>query len=255
MMIKMIQVNIWKGKFLKELILFLRREDPDVITLQEVTSGASNFWRNKRVDLFAHLKRELGLNGVVAPLYHYADKQHCYTGNAIFTKGTILSHKVAWMIGRGEGVYTKHKRHDPVKVARNLLDATIALRGKTFHALSFHGAWTKEPVDTPRKIQQARNLVRYLKRLRRPFILGGDFNMPPTSRVIKILDKVAYNAVSHSSISRTTHPTIHVIAKTKPKGLIVDFIYTSPHFKVLKIDAPLVAVSDHLPVRALLSIT
>lgn len=254
MTIKMIQVNIWKGQFLTELILFLRRESPDVITMQEVASGASNFWRNKHIDLFEYLRKRLRMDGVVAPLYHYADKQHCYTGNAIFTKGKILSQRVAWMIGRGEGVYTKHRRHDPVKVARNIVDATITLRSRTFHALSFHGAWTKDPVDTPRKLQQARNLAQYLKRLREPFVLGGDLNLPPSSRMIKMLDRAAYNAVRHSAIARTTHPTIHVTAKTKPQGLIVDFIYISPHFKVLKIDAPLVAVSDHLPVRAILSL-
>ena len=59
MKIKALQVNIWKGKFLDGLVEFLKREDPDIIFMQEVTTGALNFYENKSVDLFEELKDRL----------------------------------------------------------------------------------------------------------------------------------------------------------------------------------------------------
>lgn len=248
----MIQINVWEGKFLDDLVKFLKKEHADIITLQEVTSGNENLHTDTSLDLFPYLKDALGMEGALAPKF-FSDEQS-YIGNAVLSKYPIISQNVFWLkrhndfLPRKEGL---KKRTESC----NLLDVTIDLKGYHLHALSTHGAWTGEPVDTSEKIRQAHLLAKYLKKLGdTPFLLGGDFNMPPGTKVISLLETVAQNALYGSHITRTTHPVIHKTARVKPEGLLIDLIFISRHFKVLHIDAPEVTISDHLPVRAELSL-
>lgn len=256
MELKVIQINIWKGAFLDALLDFFRHQDPDIITLQEVTGGTENRHGDRQLDLFTHLQRRLGLSGALAVEWRVAQAPGSYSGKAILTKGEIVRHQTIWLHPY-RVMSPREDRRDYPSCPRNVLDCTVRLGGTTFHVLSAHGAWTKAPVDTPHKLRQAHRLARHLSGLQpEPFILGGDLNLPPQARVIKILETVATNATTLpiACISRTTHPTIHATAASKPAGLLVDYIFVSPHFTVTSIDAPVVTVSDHLPVVATLEL-
>lgn len=249
MRLKIIQINIWKASLLDDLVTFLNKERPDVITMQEVASGSESLHSDPSLDVFLRLKESLGMQGVLAPRL-FADAKS-YWGNAVFTRHSIVSQNIFWL-RRSEGFLPKTEEFQTKRVhCCNVLDATVRIESQDIHVLSVHGAWTKEPIDTPEKIRQAKLLARYIKDLGdAPFLLGGDFNMPRDTKVISLIEAQAKNALVGSTVTRTTHPTIHKTAKAIPEGLLIDFIFTSPHFSVLHIDAPEVAISDHLPVRA-----
>ncbi len=253
--LKMIQVNIWKGRFLDALVAFLKKENPDIITLQEVTAGKDNFYSDKRLDIFLYLQKILGMRGAVAPEFRFIGDTFSYQGNALLVKGNVATSTTVWLYPYAE-LPDDYENDEPLlrHLPRNILDATVHVGGKKLHVLSVHGAWNRDPIDTPENLRQAKLIVGHIKTLHgEPFLLGGDLNMPPGSRVIKMIDTVARNILEGSGVASTLHPTIHKTAKEKPKGLLVDYIYTSSHFTVKKIDVPVVAVSDHLPVRATLS--
>lgn len=252
--LKIIQINIWKGKMLPALVDFLQPEAPDLITMQEVSGGAENLHPDKTIDLFAHLKKQLAYDGAYALEYHVAGYPKAYAGKAILTNGTIIAKNIVWIRPMHEIPRKKNQRDYP-NLPRNLLDCTIRLKRKTLHVICAHGAWTHNPTDTPEKIRQAKLMVDYLKTLHeQPYILAGDLNVAPNTEVIRLLETVAHNAVTAppSNITRTTHPRIHKTAGFKPQGVLCDYLFTSSHFTVVSIDAPEVAVSDHLPVRATL---
>ncbi|RJP43635.1 hypothetical protein C4587_02750 [Candidatus Parcubacteria bacterium] len=251
MHLKVIQLNLWQGKLLEKAVEFLRREDPDVITLQEVTGGAQNFWEDKNLDLFAYLKEKLALEGRLAVMARHIGDPKAYMGVAVFTKGKITKENVLWLEEYKE-VRPNHDERDWPTFPRNVLDCTVEIAGMTVHALSWHGAWTKEPADTPEKVRQAKLIADYLKKLNTPFILGCDSNMTANTETIKTIEAVAENPATDPrwKIARSLHPTIHKTAKTIPEGLLVDFLFTSKHFVPVSIDAPVVPVSDHLPIRA-----
>ncbi|MDO8581505.1 MAG: endonuclease/exonuclease/phosphatase family protein [bacterium] len=255
--LKMIQVNIWKGKFLDALVDFLRKENPDIITMQEVTAGEENSCADKTLDLFIYLRDALSLSGVVVRTFGFHGDTYAYHGSAIFVKGDIVSQKEVWLRPYTELPQTYED--NPVSwplLSRSLLDATICIQNKTMHIISVHGAWNKEPVDTVENVRQAELIAAHIRTLRgEPFLLGGDLNMTPETQVIRTIDAVAQNAMKNLGMKSTLHPTIHKTAKEKPDGLLVDYIYTSPHFTVEKMSVPIVAVSDHLPVVGVLQYT
>ncbi len=58
---KFLQLNIYKGRCLKELIAYINKEQFDLLHLQEVTSGVLSF----ADDTFETLKRATGLHGTL----------------------------------------------------------------------------------------------------------------------------------------------------------------------------------------------
>ena len=252
MSLKVIQLNLWKGRFFDEACEFLRSESPDVVFLQEVTTGGLNLYKDQKADLFEELKVRLGISGVYDCVMRFKQLPDDCFGNAILSKLPIIKSQVVTMRDGGLFEYDFEHKGDLEKdrpyVPRHLLDAEIDAHGTKIHAICIHGAWTRPPTDTGEALRQADIIVDHIKSLGdEPFIVGGDFNMPPESKVIKKISAVSKNLMEGLDISQTLNPRIHTL---KDKGFLVDYIFTSWHFSVKSIEIAQVDISDHLPVVA-----
>ena len=231
MTLKVIQINVWKGKLLPALIPWLLAEAPDIITAQELSSGNENGCPDKTLELFSHLEAQLHMNGAMAKDWSVRDRPNDYFAKGVYAKGEIIKQEVI-PLKIGDAISPEFRLRSYPMSPRSLLDCTITHQGR-----------------------QANIMAKHLRQLcEEPFILGGDLNMPPATTTIQILSAVAHNTAVFppSRITRTTHPTIHKIANLKPQGVLCDYLFISRHFTVTAIDAPVVPISDHLPVRATL---
>ncbi len=247
MELKVIQVNIYKGKYLDSLVNFLKGQDADFVTMQEVTCGVVSNHKDRSENLFEYLKRALGLNGVFHNDVRIAGHPDALHGNAVFSKYNILESDQ--IVLKDSRPLTVAEFNDPEffpVFPRSIVDASVDLAGRLIHVMSLHGAWTAPPTDTPEALRQAEKIKEYLKGLDAPFIMGADMNTTPDMQVIKTVEEAASNFVANSGIERTTHPIVHKVAKKK---LVVDYIFVSG-VKLISIKAPVVLVSDHLPVVA-----
>lgn len=249
---KFIQVNIYKGKYLDALLEFLKSESPDFISMQEVTTGKLNSTEDER-NLFEVIKNELGYSGAYnedSKLKGFPDSMF---GNAVLSRFPVVDTKV--LVLRKFRPMTKEEIESDERIwgiiARHVLDLIVNVNGQKIHAMSWHGAWTAPPADTPETLRQAKMVARYLKSLSEPFILGVDMNNTAQSKTAQIIDEVAVNHMKGSGVLQTTHPKIHKIA---PRGYLIDYIYSSEHFNLKSLRVPQVTVSDHLPVVAQLEI-
>lgn len=245
--LKFVQINIYKGRYFEALVEFLRTENPDIISLQEVSSGEINLYPDKKVHLFEYLKKRLGLNGEFVNDQKFSNSPG-KMGNAILTKLPIVGANVVTLNDQVP-ITIKQFRSWRIwpKISRHLLDVTVDFCGQSICAMSWHGAWTAPPTDTDETLRQAKIVADYLKSITDPFILGVDLNNIPTSATTAIINQVANNLMINSGIVQTTHPKIHKIV---PRGYLVDYIFTSRDFRLIKLDVPQVTVSDHLPVIA-----
>lgn len=250
MVLKIVQVNIYAGKYLEDLVDFLKGENPDFVTTQEVTTNGFNLSGNLKSDLFEVFQANLNMHGVFNGDLKLKGDESSVFGNAVFSKYKIVSKNVVTLkeyrpvsLEELEGI----KGNVRELISRHLLDATVVINESRFHIMSIHGAWTAPPQDTVETLRQAKVVADYLKTIKGPFILGGDFNNIPESRTIGIINEVAVNLMINSGVGQTTHPKIHKIV---PRGYSVDYIFVSEHFKLKKIEVPDVTVSDHLPVVA-----
>ena len=245
--LKFIQINIYKGQYLEALTRFLKDQNPDFISMQEVAAGELNLC-DKNLDLFEYFKKKLGLNGIVDKITKPADAKDSYLGNAVFSRFEITNSEVL-ALKTFEGLTLA--KIDMVEnfplFSRHLISAECVINGRKIHAISWHAAWTAPPTDTEETLRQAKEVAGFLKNLKEPFILGCDMNAVIQGKTAGLINRVANNLMMNSGVLQTNHPKIHKIA---PRGFLIDYIFTSPHFKLKKLEVPEVTISDHLPVIA-----
>ena len=126
-----------------------------------------------------------------------------------------------------------------------MLDVTLSIDSKEVHAMSVHGPWTAPPTDTDETLRQAEIIAKHIKGLDdQPFILAGDFNMPPGSKVIETISSVCKN-LTEGIGGQTLNLNIHKFGRD---GFFVDHIFASYYFKLNSVEVLNEDVSDHLPV-------
>lgn len=240
---------MYKGKFLDSLTDFLIRENPDFVSMQEVTAKKLNEWHDKSVNIFENLASALNMKGYFSKDVRLADQTDAVYGNAILSRFPVLSHKIfrlkdfrdlSWNEFRDQKFWPDFRR--------SILDVLVDVGGQKVHVMTLHGAWTAPPTVNAETLGQAHKIAAYLKSLgNEPYIMGADMNMPLESEVIKVISGVTNNLMINSGVKQTTHPKIHKIV---PRGYLVDYIFTSKHFQKISLDVPQVTISDHLPVVA-----
>ena len=247
--IKFVQINIYKGQYLEALTGFLKDQNPDFISMQEVTSGELNLC-DKNLDLFEYFKKELGLSGVLDKVMKPVDSPNSFLGNAVFSKYQIIDSETLVLKTFDDFTLTTFNDFKSfTRFPRNLISAECDADGRKVRVISWHGAWTAPPTDTEETLRQAKKVAGYLKNLKEPFIVGCDMNTVPQSKTAGLINAVANNLMMNSGVLQTNHPKIHKIA---PRGFLIDYIFTSSHFKLKKLEVPEVTISDHLPVVAAL---
>lgn len=245
-MVKLIQINIFKGKYLDALVEFLKREKPDIVTMQEVSAMEANYFENKSLDIFEYVKNALDMYGSFCNITEFIGFPKAAVGNAVLCKFSIIKTEYKFM-----------KKYKPITLemyeqqkyfadfSRGLIDVTVNINGIAVHIISLHGAWTAPPTDTPEALRQAAVIADYLKKLKEPFVVGADMNTTPEKLVIKIIEEGANNWMTGSKVVSTIHPTVH---KVGDKKLLVDYVFASRHFKKIRLAVPEVLISDHLPI-------
>src|SRR3990167_6875600 len=165
--LKFIQINIYKGQYLDALIRFLKDQNPDFISMQEVTAHELNLC-DQNFDLFEYFKKELGLSGVVDKVTRPADAKDSYLGNAVFSRFEITNSEVL-ALKTFEGITLA--KIDMVEnfplFSRHLISAECTVYGRKVHAISWHAAWTAPPTDTEETLRQAKEVAAFLKNLDR----------------------------------------------------------------------------------------
>ncbi len=249
--IKFVQINIYKGKYLDDLLRFLKEENPDFISMQEVTTNGFNLCSDKSINLFDLMRGKLKMDGVFNGDLKLTSDASSVFGNAVLSKHKIVKSNVR-VLKQFRPVSLEELDGDSAfeirpKIDRHLLDAQADYKGKSIHVLSWHGAWTAPPTDTEETMRQAQVVSNYLAHLAGPFILGGDLNNIIGSKTVGFIDRVAQNLMKGVKVKQTTHPRFHKIA---PRGFLVDYIFCSTDFKLKSLRVPEVLISDHLPVVA-----
>jgi len=194
---------------------------PDFVALQEVDERAE---RSGGVDQAAELGKRLDMH---AEFGSFMDFQGGRYGLAILSRYPIL-------------------RVEQVKLPKGQemrIGLAVEVRlpsGDSVMLVNIHFDWVGD--DTVR-FSQATKLAKYLRELKTPYVLMGDFNDEPGSRTLKLFHELAIEA-------KKPHEDHFTFSSTNPRKEI-DFIFTAPQAawsvrEVRVIDEPL--ASDHRPV-------
>lgn len=205
----------------------LKRLRPDVVGLQEVDM---NVTRSGRVNQAALLGETLGLHAAFGPFMDHDGGKY---GMAILSRYP-LQHVQEVTLPQG---------NEP----RIALAAEILLpNDDRVMIVNVHFDWVDD--DTFR-YAQAQHLAEYLKSLKMPYVLLGDFNDQPESRTLQLFREIAVEATKPKGQSQTF--------PAKNPRTEIDFIFAAPANRWQAPSATVVEepiASDHRPVQAILEL-
>lgn len=249
MQLKFLTLNILKGQLLPDVIDFLRKEDPDIVVLQEVYNSMDSSGE-RRYRSFSVIKQELGIPyGAFAPAFlDVTEARNVDNGNAIFSKFPITSQQVVFFDVPYSAYIDSPENY--AHCPRNLLRAVLNARSREIAVINTHGIWGLDGQDNGRRLKMSQTIVKNVQD-KELVILAGDFNLQPSTRTIGNIEKHLRNVFTDElqttfNMKRKTHPGY--------AAAVVDMIFVSKSFRVLDHYCPRVDVSDHLPLVCILKV-
>jgi len=160
MLLKLLNLNIFKGKFLPQIIDFVKQEDVDILMFQEVSGGSLSF---DNLDCFQILQEKLDYNGDIAVAWRLASDPLSYFGNATFYKKrfSVVGKDVLWLkkYAEIENLQTYPIEEQP----RSALSLLFDFSGKRVWTVNVHLAWGPTGEDQPHKVTQGKIFVDFMK--------------------------------------------------------------------------------------------
>jgi len=149
-----------RGNHIAKIAETINQVRPDIVAINEAHRST---WQSRFRDHVEELRRRTRMNAVFGESYQQLGGQF---GNAILTRGEIVSHDIHKLPGIGE--------------PRTLLESVITIDGGTVEFYVTHlAAWEK--LNRGVRREQLECLSRHVRASRYPFILAGDLNAPPES--------------------------------------------------------------------------
>ncbi|HWH69847.1 MAG TPA: endonuclease/exonuclease/phosphatase family protein [Candidatus Sulfotelmatobacter sp.] len=211
---------------LERIAALIKREQADIVALQEVDKGVE---RTARRDLPAELAALSGMTCLFSNNYHYQGGEY---GNAVLTRFPVKQ----W-------TNTHYKMLRPGE-QRGLLQAVLTVQGRELVFFDTHVDF--HPDDTERLLNVGEIHNRLPQYRPRPVLLCGDFNDTPQSRTYT---KTAEQFIDSWTVAGTGNEM--TIPASNPKKRI-DYIWISKDSPLVPLKAwvPQSEASDHLPVVA-----
>lgn len=202
---------------------WLQDHPADVIGMQEVNKG--NFYASF-ADLFQYYRGRLPGSSI------YGDASFGF-GNALFTDLEVLQSRVV-----------AFRRSDMIR--RSFVWTLLEYRGRPIEVFVTHVSHLPHP--NPVRQAQVAELIEWIRRSERPWILMGDLNARPDEPEIAALIEVAHPVFRERPelLAEPTHPSVHPRVR-------IDYVFFSSHFDL--VDQEVLdnrGTSDHRPVRTVL---
>lgn len=125
----------------------------------------------------------------------------------------------------------------------------IELQRGFFYLVNLHGkSRPGNKLDTPARIKQSGMIISFLKDLPGPKIIGGDFNLMPDTKSVRMFEEAGYrNLIKDFGVRETRNRLSWDQFPNEEKQHFADFCFVSPDVKVDSFEVPDIEISDHLP--------
>jgi endonuclease/exonuclease/phosphatase family metal-dependent hydrolase len=235
---KLIQLNVWQGRLLNQVVKFLTEQDPDIICLQELTSSDIKVPGFLETNTLQQLLQRLNVT------HHSYAARWQYSlmgGTASYGLGTIsrfpiIEEKVVFTAGEynADMVYGR----DVTNTMANALRTTIDMDGKTVDVYNHHGYWLPNPNGDATSISSMANLAAWTDQSHGPVIVVGDLNVWPQSPALASLDQRFRNLTRESG-------AVSTLSQLGKVQLPCDYVFVNDAVRVHNFEVSEQLVSDH----------
>lgn len=235
--ISILQWNIWYLEDIKNIAQFLNENKVDVICLQELTI---NFDKQDHIHTPNYIAKQLGYY-VYFQKITFASKE-MELANAIFSKYPIINSRTVWINKeQGSGNYDDENRA--------YIEAILDIYGTKLTVGTVHMSYTHSFKPSERKLQETDALAEVIRDNKSNFILTGDFNATPESKVIYRIEEYVTNCgPNYSKNTWTTKPFSYNGFEVNTLDYRLDYVFGSQDINVVASQVLDTEFSDHLPV-------
>ncbi|MBI4066259.1 endonuclease/exonuclease/phosphatase family protein [Candidatus Gottesmanbacteria bacterium] len=232
MNIRLLQLNIKRGAYLPRVIDYIRAGQFDLVCLQEVAGGNLG---EKGKNCYNEILKDTGYEGNLSVYYGVKGDLGTYIGIGTFWKNgfSFVSSQTVWLKKYRE--LPRKTETDYRAVPRCALCVLLEKSGEKVLVVNTHLAWGPTPNDALYKKNQAEKLYQWVRAHREaPFILAGDFNLNPHTKIVTRISQLGTNLTTRYHITNTLNPRTHYAKNLFPSGLPVDYIVTDKRITVKK---------------------
>lgn len=236
--LKLISLNVERSKHLALIVPFLKKENADIVCLQEAL--------RKDVPRFA---KAIGPYHAFVPLSKMPPSPEVsrpsITGIALFSKHPLQKTQHRYYYGNPRRIPTYDGTESTVN--RAFLWATITVRGISYTFGTTHFTWTPHGKVSPKQMQDLKVLLRILARIP-SIIFCGDLN---ARRGLRVYDTLARHYIDQipKFYTQSLDPTFH---RKKDLKLMVDGLLSTPEYRARQVRF-IGGLSDHKAIRAFIS--
>jgi len=236
-MTKLIQLNAWGGRLNYYLWNFLVRENADILMMQEVNSNPED--RHEMFDFLQRAQEKTKLpDTFFSPRWEASlATTRVYHGNAILSRTPLTNRHSEFTNGTYRTEFLRNSYDDQ---PMSFQHAVTTLNDKELNLVNYHGYCPANGVKTGDALTEkhCNQLADYMKKLKGPVILTGDFNLQPDSTSLIPLNNMHRNLCIEHDIKTTRNMYAY------PKET-VDYIWVSEGIEVKRFDVLPDMVSDH----------
>ncbi len=248
---KIITLNTWGGRAGKELLLSFFKEykdETDIFCLQEIWSAPHTHLDGHDAggvpidhnNIMTHGMQEISKTlsdyvGYFRPHFgdNYGLMMFVRKGLEVVAEGEIFVYKEKGYIPDG----------DLGNHARNIQYATLLIEDKPVTIINFHGLWNgKGKTDTEDRLNQSKNIIKFIDSLNGECVFCGDFNLLPDTKSIALFEEYGLTNLIKENGIQSTRTSFY----NKPEKY-ADYIFVSKEINVKNFKVIPDEVSDHLP--------
>lgn len=230
MELKVLSWNIWYGKYLDKILRYLKKEDAEILCLQEIVANKDG--SNNTAEIIAK-KLDYQFFEYSFALEIEKDEKPLDWGNAILSKYPIIGKKTHVLSSTDK---------------RIALQVDINLEGRSLHVFTTHLIHTHQ-IESEIQNMQADILFDSVSKT--ATILTGDFNAIPESYPLKRITRKLTNADDKGRPTFSLYP--EGCCPTSGLEYRLDYIFVSSDIEAKSCEVGKSKGSDHLPITAIVN--
>lgn len=240
--IKIMQLNIWQGRLLRQVVELISREKPDILCLQEVYSSQLNIPQFDFFNSFEQIQVALpNYKGFLSPNFEFKNilGRTVGYGNAIFSRFDFIDQTNIFTSGQ---FISYENIADYRSNQLGLQRVKIKIDGeKSLTVFNHHGYWDRDPHGNSNSLLAMQAVANEIKKQTGPIILAGDLNLIPGSPALAPLNEQL------KGLTETYNLPTTLSGFGKVSGVACDHIFISSDVNVVRFESINAEVSDHLP--------
>lgn len=237
---KLLQLNVWMGRLTRQIMPLIEREQPDIITTQELFSAPQDVpFPDQTFDLFERIQKTAGYSySYFSPIcdFDYSGV-HVGVGNGVHSRLPITASRTIFTNGTFQANADSSVFEANV---RNAQIVTVALPGgKSLHVVNHHGYWQANPVGDEKTVASMQKVYNEINALDGPVVYAGDLNVDPDTPAMQLFGDKFDDLTGSRNISNT----MSVLGKLQ--GVAPDHILVNSDVRVTDFRVLEDLVSDH----------